>query len=307
MCCLVTERLGIVGTVPAIAMAALILVCARASAQADTLYLSDGDPFGQTASSPQEPGTWGRSYGALDALSQSGSLLGLSWDRGAGTARQFGYRQSFLDDRFALTLGRINSAAGFDADWDPLTSGSGFAGGSAFRNSAPLAGTSFIDGLAGRQDSAYRAELGIIQTIPGLGENVVRVTRQLGPGFDTSGAGAGYAVSVEQETPYDASAWLSAGSVSLPESQDSQQFLSGGVVFDSPFGLEGDQFGVSLGWAQSSDGRGSGGVLLESFWTFNLSDEMSLTPDIQFHSDPAYGPDDPPVSTIGVLHFDLKF
>ncbi|MDJ0894557.1 MAG: hypothetical protein QNJ92_05410 [Alphaproteobacteria bacterium] len=302
-----TERHGSVGSLPALGAAALLSSCVLGTAQADTLYLSDGDPFGLTASPAQGQGTWNSGFGVSGTPTDPRSLLGLRWDQDSRTARQLGYRQSFLDDRFALSLGRIEGGSGFDANWAPLIDQTRFAGGPAFQNSAPLASTSFIEDLAGQEEGVYRAELGIIQTIPGLGDSVLRVSRQLGSGLDAGGTGAGYAFSLEQETPYNASAWLSAGSQVLPENQGSRPFVSGGVVFDSPFGLEGDEIGVSLGWAQSKDGRRGGGVLLESFWTFNLTDEMSLTPDVQFHADPAYGPEDPPVSTIGVLHFDLKF
>ncbi len=307
MCNLRSEPRGSVDFAPALGMAALLSVCAFASAQADMLYLSDGDPFGQSASSSRGLGAWDGSYGATGPHSYPRSLLGLRWDRAAQTARQFGYRQSFLDDRFELSLGRIEDASGFNANREPLIDLPGFAGASEFQSEARFAGTSFIDDLGSQGEGVYRAELGIIQTIPGLGESVLRVSRQLGPDLDAGGAGAGYAFSLEQQTPYNASAWLSAGSLALPDNQGSRPFVSGGLVFDSPFGLEGDELGLSLGWAQSTDGRRGGGVLLESFWTFNLTDEMSLTPDVQFHADPAYGPEDPPVSTIGVLHFDLKF
>ncbi len=321
------ELRGSTGLLLALQIVALLSVLAVTSAHAQTLYHSDGDPFGAASSSWQARDAWDIHSAGTSLSYDPRALLGLRWDRGAGTARQFGYRQSFFGDRFALSLGQSGKAPldrfRFTADppfQNPARSGGdapGFAAMAEIRPNdsvylrggfnGPNAGAAFLQDAETGRDGVYRAELGVIRTIPGLGEGAFRVSRQLGPDLDAGGAGAGFSFSLEQQTPYNASAWLSAGSLAPSEGQGSRQFFGGGIVFDSPFGLEGDAFGLSLGWAESSDGGYGNGVLLESFWTFNLTDGMSFTPDVQLNADPAYGPEDPPVSTIGVLRFDLKF
>jgi hypothetical protein len=131
-------------------------------------------------------------------------------------------------------------------------------------------------------------EVGLTRSVPYLGTGQYRIT----PWHNRLDGSDGFGISFnfDQELGHEQLVAFFRFGIGDDDVTPVEQFVSGGLAFEQPFGRENDI--VSVG-ASSSDPSPGNGVrretLLELYYRLGLSPTISLTPDLQVIFDPADG------------------
>lgn len=149
----------------------------------------------------------------------------------------------------------------------------------------------------------YGLEVGWTPTIQGLGLGNYRLAfnsiDEIETAPDVSQSGHGFGISIDQELGEKHGVFLRY-SRALERMTEFEQVLAGGVVFKDPLNRSGDTIGLASWWVdpEESDLRNEYGV--EAYWNFQLTDRVTLTPDIQVIFDPAKDRSRDTVTIIGM-------
>lgn len=92
-----------------------------------------------------------------------------------------------------------------------------------------------------------------------------------------------------------------------------KRLVTGGLVFNRPFGIENDFFGVAVGWGDPTERQfvppgssnpisinGNGQGVLEVFHRFQITPLLQITPDVQLLIQPSYNLDSDVVAVFGL-------
>ncbi len=136
----------------------------------------------------------------------------------------------------------------------------------------------------------YAAELGLTPEIAGLGPGNYRFTVSgidaIETGNGTRQNGWGYGVSADQDIGAN-HAVFARFSRSASQMTEYLQALAAGYVYKAPFGRVDDRIGLAAWQVESEDASLRREKGLEAYWSVQVSDTTSITPDLQIILDPA--------------------
>lgn len=136
----------------------------------------------------------------------------------------------------------------------------------------------------------YGAELGLTPEISGLGGGIYRFTVTGIDAIDTSAGrkqnGWGIGLSADQDIGAN-HAVFARFSRSFRQMTDFRQALAAGYVHKAPLGRVDDRLGLAAWHVDPEDSRLRNERGLEVYWSFQVSDTASITPDLQVILDPA--------------------
>jgi porin len=152
---------------------------------------------------------------------------------------------------------------------------------------------SFLD--AERQ---YAGELGITPRL-GLGEGNYRLSlyyTEVTGSRDTEQSGVAYSISLDQDLGERYGLFFRY-SQAHNNRMSVKRGLATGVVLREPLGFANDELGFAFLWGRPQLERTSSGSTrdqlgIETYWRFQLTDHIELTPDIQLLIPPGLGSDD---------------
>lgn len=136
----------------------------------------------------------------------------------------------------------------------------------------------------------YGAELGITPDVAGLGSGNYRFTMTGIDAIDTSAGrlanGWGIGFSADQDL-FANHAVFARYSRSIEQLSDFRQAITAGYVHKAPMGRSDDRLGLAAWHVTPEDSTQRSEKGLEAYWSFQLTDNTSITPDIQLILDPA--------------------
>ncbi|HAI14787.1 MAG TPA: hypothetical protein DCM28_23980 [Phycisphaerales bacterium] len=255
-----------------------------------------------------------------------GSIMGINddLDNEDLVLSGFSWTQSFNDESWIITLGKISLSDFFDANeiandetaqflstalvnnmtipfpddglginlWANLSehfyATFGVADSNAVTTHTPF--RTVVDG-----DFFYSAELGFINTADLTGNYRVMLWHAQTPGVD----GSGVAISIDQHIASNLVVFARWG-MADEQLGDFEQFASAGLGIESPFGREDCLAAIGVAWADPSDPTVDQETILEAFYRYQLNDMMHITPSIQAIFNPADSPQSDTVYVAGL-------
>ncbi len=149
----------------------------------------------------------------------------------------------------------------------------------------------------------YGLEVGLTPTIAGLGSGNYRLTYnridniEIAPNVSQSGYGFG--ISFDQELGEKHGVFLRYARA-LQRMTEFEQVLAGGFVINDPFKGSGDTIGLASWWVDPEESNLRDEYGFEAYWNFQITDRITLTPDIQVIFDPAKDRSRDTVTIIGM-------